>query len=132
MVLSFGSDGDSRLMKSTKVSASFRTPQPEPLTAHLPPASLLHAPAIPPDWSEWYHIKPNGICYVQDVVHIAVKLKTRLLKPHIVLPTPQGLRDLMGIQLPAPPGLMEEGHRQRQVHHPHLSPLQQQPLDKYR
>ena len=85
-VLSFGSDGDSRLMKSMKVSASFRTPQPEPLTAHLPPASLLHAPAIPPDWSEWYHIIPNGICYVQDTVHIAVKLKSRLLKPHIVLP----------------------------------------------
>ena len=85
-VLSFGSDGDSRLMKSMKVSASFRTPQPEPLTVHLPPASLLHAPAIPSDWSEWYHIKPNGICYVQDTVHIATKLKSRLLKPHIVLP----------------------------------------------
>ena len=85
-VLSFGSDGDSRLMKSMKVSASFRTPQPEPLTAHIPPANLLHAPTIPPEWSEWYHIKPNGICYVQDTIHIAVKLKSRLLKPNIVLP----------------------------------------------
>jgi len=49
MGLSLGNDGDSRLMKSMKVFALFRTPQPKPLTAHLPPASLLHAPAIPHD-----------------------------------------------------------------------------------
>ena len=85
-VLSFGSDGDSRLMKSMKVSTSFKTPQSEPLIAHLPSNALLHAPTIPPNWLNWYHIEANGICYVQDIVHTAVKLKGRLLKPQIVLP----------------------------------------------
>ncbi len=35
----------------------------------------------------WFPIKyPTTIAYVQDTVHIAVKLKSRLLKPSIILP----------------------------------------------
>ena len=40
-VLSLGSDGDSRLMKSMKVSTSFKISHPEPLAVHLPSATLL-------------------------------------------------------------------------------------------
>ena len=50
------------------------------------PASLLRTPVIPSNWLEWYFIKPNGVCYVQDTIHITDKLKSRLLKPNIVLP----------------------------------------------
>ena len=47
----------------------------------------INATMIPSAWNEWFWIKkPSSIAYVQDVVHIAVKLKSRLIKPSIVLP----------------------------------------------
>ena len=40
---------------------------------------------------DWFWIKrPSSVVYVQDVVHIAVKLKSRLLKPSIVHVLPVG------------------------------------------
>jgi hypothetical protein len=42
---------------------------------------------IPPSIPKWLYIKqmPPTLC-VQDTVHIGVKLKSRLLKPSIILP----------------------------------------------
>ena len=52
---------------------------------HIPKPTLNSA-KIPAEWLSWFHIEqPSSIAYVQDVVHIAVKLKSRLLKPSIVL-----------------------------------------------
>jgi len=35
---------------------------------------------VPEEWLSWFAIKePYGIAYIQDTVHIAVKLKARLL-----------------------------------------------------
>ena len=74
-VISFGGDGDSRLMKAMSVSL-FSESQ-----------LRINTTIIPSAWNEWFWIKkPSGVAYVQDVVHIAVKLKSRLIKPSIVLP----------------------------------------------
>lgn len=55
------------------------------LVNHIPKPTLNSA-KIPAEWLSWFHIEqPSSIAYVQDVVHIAVKLKSRLLKPSIVL-----------------------------------------------
>lgn len=66
-VLSFGSDGDSRLMKSMKVSTSFKISHPEPLVAHLPSVTLPHIPTIPPDWLDWYHITANEFAMLKTL-----------------------------------------------------------------
>ena len=42
---------------------------------------------IPSKWDKWFAAKtPTNVAYVQDMVHVAVKLKSRLLKPSVVLP----------------------------------------------
>ena len=74
-MLSFGSDGDSRLMKDMKIS-SLNTNPTKPLVFHIPTCTSVN---IPRSCQDWYHAKPSQICYVQDTVHIAVKLKSWLL-----------------------------------------------------
>ena len=77
-VLSFGADGDSRLMKCMKISSTF-----EPSSHSLPTNNI--SSTIPTIWKNWFHIQPIDIAYVQDTIHLAVKLKSRLLKPNIAL-----------------------------------------------
>ena len=84
-VISFGGDGDSRLMKCMKVSTSIVRTLSRSLSLNVPSNSFSPA-IIPKDWRDWFHAETKTISYVQDTVHIAVKLKSRLLKPHIVLP----------------------------------------------
>ena len=46
----------------------------------------LNKVVIPKEWHTWFAIKVcNGISFVQDIVHLAVKLKARLLSPSIIL-----------------------------------------------
>ena len=78
-VLSFGADGDSRVMKCMKESTSLMAP----LSVKDVPPNFVCAPE---NWQGWFYIQPSNIGYVQDTVHLAVKLKSRLLKPNIVLP----------------------------------------------
>ena len=41
----------------------------------------------PQSWKSWFVLcKPTTVSYVQDTVHIAVKMKSRLIKPSIILP----------------------------------------------
>ena len=48
---------------------------------------LLKSVSTPSSWSEWFWShRPSTVVYVQDVVHIAVKLKSRLIKPSVLLP----------------------------------------------
>ena len=50
------------------------------------PCSSLKSPCIPELWSSWCNIKsPSAVAFVQDAVHIAVKLKTRLLRLSMML-----------------------------------------------
>ena len=84
-VVSFGEDGDSREMKSMRVSCYLQYKPDSSL--QFSPSSFLPKMKLPKDWMEWFALKyPTSICYIQDTVHIAVKMKSCLLKPSIVLP----------------------------------------------
>ena len=86
VVLSFGADGDSRVMKCMTLSTALTIPGSlctEKVSAFT---NASKSPvSIPEDWKGWFHIAPNLIGFVQDTVHVAVKLKSRLLKPGIAL-----------------------------------------------
>ena len=85
-VLSFGADGDSRLLKAMRVTMSSMTDKSDPLLKHVSPYSL-NSPTIPKEWHtcNWFCIDAKSVSCVQDIVHIAVKLKSRLLNPSIAL-----------------------------------------------
>lgn len=82
-VASFGGDGDSRIMKAMRVSVSLSTSSDDPMLQELSaPVPLLK---VNTEWNKWFCIRPTVASYVQDVVHIAVKLKSRLLNPSVKL-----------------------------------------------
>ena len=82
-VASFGGDGDSRIMKAMRVSVSLSTSSDDPMLQELSaPVPLLK---VSTEWNKWFCIQPTKVSYVQDVVHIAVKLKSRLLNPSVRL-----------------------------------------------
>ena len=73
-VISFGADEDSREMKAMLLESHLF------FNETLTDRSQLNKVVIPKEWHFWFAIKfCNGISYVQDVVHLAVKLKARLL-----------------------------------------------------
>jgi len=81
LLLSFGGDGDSRVMSAMKQSVSLLSLK-EPLLNNIPFISICSKNT----WKEWFQMHPRStISYVQDVVHVGVKLKSRLLKPSICL-----------------------------------------------
>lgn len=85
-VVSFGADGDSRELKSMQVSSHLMKSSSNPM-ASLSPSDCSEQIVIPSEWRKWYTLKkPTAISYVQDMVHVAVKLKSRLIKPSIILP----------------------------------------------
>ena len=55
---------------------------------------------IPKEWHTWFAIKVcNGVSCVQDVVHLAVKLKARLLSSSIILPVGKFLAGIHHLRL---------------------------------
>lgn len=85
LVLSFGGDGDSHIMGAMKQSVSLMSASKVPLLQTISSSSLV--PRIPTTWKEWFCVHQRStVSYVQDIVHIGVKLKSRLLKPSILLP----------------------------------------------
>ena len=82
-VVSFGGDGDSRVMKAMRISVSLLTSPNDPLLQEL--SASVSPITINPSWNNWFCINPTVISYVQDVVHIAVKFKARLLNPSVKL-----------------------------------------------
>ena len=85
-IISFGADGDTREMKAMQVSCQLLLSTKPPLFS-LSPTHNLPTLAIPPKWKSWFAAQhPTSISCVQDTVHVAVKLKARLLQPSIVLP----------------------------------------------
>ena len=68
-IISFGADGDSKQLQSFITTTS---------------APLIK---IPEKWKSWFLLyNPTAVAYVQDTIHLAVKLKARLLKISIILP----------------------------------------------
>ena len=85
LVLNFGGDGDSSIMGAMKQAVSLMSASKEPPLQSIPSSFLISR--IPATWKEWFCVHPRlTVSYVQDVVHVGIKLKSRLLKPSILLP----------------------------------------------
>lgn len=72
-MLGVSSDGDSRLLRAMRIASVLPT---------------IHTviSSIPNEWREWFNGNFNPkFCCVQDTVHIATKLKTRLFKTSKIL-----------------------------------------------
>ena len=82
-IISFGADGDSRLLRAMKISSQLKITDKS--LYNLSPSPLTVELDLPQEWT-WYWSKMTSILYTQDYVHVAVKLKSRLLKPSIILP----------------------------------------------
>lgn len=88
-VISFGSDGDSRLLTSMRLSIKLHNYLPKQYQQQydLLNEVTLQSLAIPTSWSSWF--SANNVVnttFVQDPVHLAVKLKARLLTYSQILP----------------------------------------------
>lgn len=68
-VLGFSSDGDPRLLKAMRIETRLRISQVCSTSNWL-----------------WFNAIYTENCFVQDTIHIATKLRNRLLKPSILLP----------------------------------------------
>ena len=85
-VVSFGADGDARELCGMKVSSGLFSLPHDTLSKHCL-FSSIHELQISRSWRPWFALcRPTTLSFVQDVVHIAVKLKSRLIKPSIILP----------------------------------------------
>lgn len=117
-VLSIGSDGDSRLLKAMRLSVDlFSSTKNDPLSS-LSPSPSLKFSGIPSEWKAWFFIKPSCVAFVQDTVHVAVKLKSRLLRPSSLLPMGRfvaGIQDLRTLQVSF--GKDEHGLREKDINH---------------
>ena len=82
-LISFGADGDSPLLWAMKISSQLKITDKS--LYNLSPSPLTVELDLPQKWT-WYWSKMTSILYIQDYVHVAVKLKSRLLKPSIILP----------------------------------------------
>ena len=90
-VISFGGDGDSRLLRAMKISSQLKISGPDKSLYSLSPSSLTAELKLPKEWTWFWSEKITSILHIQDYVHVAVKLKSRLLKPSIILPMGQYL-----------------------------------------
>ena len=117
-VLSIGGDGDSRLLKAMKLSTDiFSSARSDLLSSHSPCSSLTLS-GIPSEWKAWFHVQPSSLAFVQDTVHVAVKLKSRLLRPSSLIPMGRfvaGLQHLRMIQSSFGKDL--HGLRERDLNH---------------
>ena len=85
-VASFGGDGDSCVMKTMRIASGLLLPK-EGSKPAVGTVSTLKPPKIPSSWFSWYYIHLlSTLACVQDVIHVADKLKFRLIKPSVMLP----------------------------------------------
>jgi len=82
-VISFDGDGDSRFMKAMRISTSLLTPGHVLLHEDQPNYSSYAS--IPKSWNKWFCIMLKPVMFVQDTIHLAVKMKSWLLNPNVVL-----------------------------------------------
>ena len=65
--------GIARVVKSMKVSTSLMATLSRSLTLNVPSNSFSPA-VIPKEWQGWFYAEVTTILYMQDTVHVAVKL----------------------------------------------------------
>ena len=90
-IISFGSDGDSRLLSAMRLSSklySYSLSSYSDLITCTTTSTCKPLPiTFPPTWNSWFAVERlSNISPVQDVVHLAVKLKARLLTYSQLLP----------------------------------------------
>ena len=85
-VISFGADGDTRLLRAMKISTQLKVSSTNKLLYNSSPSPLTTEFKLPKEWTWFWLEKATSLLYIQDYIHVAVKLKSRLLKPSIMLP----------------------------------------------
>ena len=118
-VVSFGADGDSRELKAMKTSCQLSNSKSlDQKLFMMSPSNLSTRVKQPDNWT-WFRVKNStSIAYVQDPVHVAVKLKTRMTKPSIVLPIGKYLAGIHHLQLAtASFSKDQDGVRMRDINH---------------
>ena len=83
-IFSFGADGDSRLLSAMKISCQINASN-KPLY-QLSPSFLASEIENPKKWTWFWLTKTGSVLYIQDYVHVAVKLKSCFLKLSVILP----------------------------------------------
>ena len=85
-VVSFGADGDTRVLRAMKISTRFKVSGNDKSSYDQSPSCLACEFNLLKEWTWFWLQKPTSLLFIQDYIHIAVKLKARLLKPSIVIP----------------------------------------------
>ena len=119
-VVSFGTDGDSRELKAMQMSMHICiSAKPRILDYSSLCLNSSSKLAIPSEWRSWFAVgQATSVCYIQDPVHIAVKLKARLMKPSIILPMGKYLAGAHHLRfLQSFFGKDEHGLRERDLNH---------------
>ena len=90
---SFGSDGDSRLLTAMRISSKLYDYSSKQLSDLIITKDKISSYSINllkflfPAWDTWFSVKNvTSVSYVQDIVHLGVKLKARLLTHSRILP----------------------------------------------
>ena len=86
-VASYEADGDSQELKGMRITSGLFLKPSE--STHVATSTMfkIKPTEIQKEWPKWFAItKPTSISCVQDTVHIAVKLKSKLLRPSSILP----------------------------------------------
>ena len=74
-VLSIGGDGDTRIVKVMRSYVHLLATKDESLS-HFFPTPFLNFLGIHKEWKSWFLIDASSLAFVQDTVHIAVRLKS--------------------------------------------------------
>ena len=84
-MISYGADGDSKQLRGMKLSTGlFKKSSVNSKTL----LRISYSIKIPEKWKSWFLLQnPTSVAYVQNTIHLAVKLKARrLMKTSIILP----------------------------------------------
>jgi len=86
-VVSFSADGDSRLITSMRVISKLYNYTSKKCDYLSLESGTSLVGSMPITWKSWFFIEAEeSVCFVQDTVHLGVKLKARLLTLSQVLP----------------------------------------------
>ena len=86
MVVSYGADGDSKQLRSMKLLTGLFNKSSAKFNGKMP-LTISSSLKVPDKWKSWFLLEnPTSIAYVQDTIHLAVKLKARLMKTSMILP----------------------------------------------
>ena len=86
-VISFGTDGDGRLLTSMRVMSKLYNYTSKKYDYISLESGESLVGSVPKAWKSWFFIKvEEAVCFVQDTVHLGVKLRAWLLTLSQVLP----------------------------------------------